>query len=97
MVQTNKFFIEEVKMPEISRFYGIVVAIFLIHSEHNPPHFHAKYGKYAIEVNINTLEVIAGEFPPTALSLLKKWAKLHQNELKEIWKTQKFKKIKPLQ
>jgi hypothetical protein len=71
-------------MPEISRFFGIVVAIFLRHSEHCPPHFHARYNKHSVEVNIDTLEVVAGEFPPRALNRLKKWAKQHQPELREI-------------
>lgn len=30
-------------MPEISRFFGIVIAMY--YNEHNPPHFHARYGE----------------------------------------------------
>jgi len=37
-------------MPEISRFYGIVVKMF--HNDHHPPHFHAKYGNDRMIVNI---------------------------------------------
>ncbi|MDR1292850.1 MAG: DUF4160 domain-containing protein [Clostridiales Family XIII bacterium] len=34
-------------MPEITRFYGVVIKMFFIQSEHNPPHFHALYGEYS--------------------------------------------------
>jgi hypothetical protein len=40
-------------MPEVSRFYGIIVRIF--YDDHNPPHFHAEYGEHEVLVNINTL------------------------------------------
>ncbi len=52
-------------MPEISRFYGIVIRIF--YSDHFPPHFHVEYGEYETLVDINTLAVIAGKLPPRAL------------------------------
>ena len=42
-------------MPEVSRFYGIVVKIFS--DDHNPPHFHAEYGEHEVLVNINTLAI----------------------------------------
>jgi hypothetical protein len=85
-------------MPEISRFYGIVIYIFS--NDHNPPHFHAKYGEYEILVNINNLSVLFGKFPSRALGLTIEWASLHQKELKTLWeelrKGQPAKKIKPL-
>jgi len=31
-------------MPEISRFFGIVIAVF--YADHAPPHFHARYGEH---------------------------------------------------
>lgn len=37
-------------MPEICRFYGIVIALY--YNEHNPPHFHVKYGDTSAEVSI---------------------------------------------
>lgn len=30
-------------MPVISRFHGIVIKMFFIQAEHNPPHIHAPY------------------------------------------------------
>ena len=66
-------------MPEISRFFGIIIAMF--YNEHNPPHFHARYGEHKVEVDIQTLSVLAGKFPPRALGLVIDWASRHQDEL----------------
>lgn len=70
-------------MPEISRFFGIIVAMY--YSDHNPPHFHARYGEFKIEIEICTLTVLAGKFPPRALGLLVEWATQHQEELMADW------------
>lgn len=70
-------------MPEISRFLGIVIAMF--YSEHNPPHFHARYGEYKIEIAIKTLSVLAGKLPPRAMGLVMEWASRHQDELMADW------------
>ncbi|MEI6127371.1 MAG: DUF4160 domain-containing protein, partial [Pseudomonadota bacterium] len=40
-------------MPEISRFFGFVIAIYWM--EHGVPHFHAKYGEYRAEFAISDL------------------------------------------
>ncbi|MDR0676905.1 MAG: DUF4160 domain-containing protein [Elusimicrobiota bacterium] len=84
-------------MPEISRFFGIIVKMYFIGSEHNPPHLHAEYNEYKIEVNINTTKIIAGSLPKREKILLLTWIKEHQAELLEIWYKQKFKKIKSLE
>ena len=52
-------------MPEISRFLGIVIAMY--YNEHNPPHFHARYGQFKIEIAIKTLTVLAGKLPPKSI------------------------------
>lgn len=51
-------------MPEVSRFYGIVVRIF--YDDHNPPHLHAEYGEHEVLVNINTLAILSGNLPARA-------------------------------
>jgi hypothetical protein len=79
-------------MPEISRFYGIVIKMYF--ADHPPPHFHAEYGGDEILVNIETLAVIAGKFPPRALGLVTEWASLHQAELLALW--QKAQNLEPL-
>lgn len=70
-------------MPEVSRFYGIVIRIF--YGDHNPPHFHAEYGEHEILVNINTLAILGGSLPARALGLVTEWASLHQRELHAAW------------
>ena len=72
-------------MQEISRFLGIV--IFMNFNEHNPPHFHARYGDYEIIVNINNKEV-EGKFPNRAMALVMEWYEQNKKELMEIivWK-----------
>ena len=68
--------------------------------DHLPPHFHAEYGDLELIVNINTLAIVQGKFPPRALGLVMEWAALHQTELKADWEKAKSKqsvdKISPL-
>ena len=83
-------------MPEIARFYGLVIKMFFMQSEHNPPQVHALYGEYMGEFDINTLEMLQGDLPPRAVGLVKEWASLHQSELLEMRNTQKIHKLQPL-
>jgi hypothetical protein len=70
-------------MPEISRFFGIVIRMFF--NDHQPPHFHAEYGEYEALIEIETLAVCRGELPPRVLGLVFEWAMLHRNELRRDW------------
>jgi uncharacterized protein DUF4160 len=70
-------------MPEIARFYGIVIRMYF--NDHNPPHFHAMYGEHLALVNIHTLTVFGGHLPPRALSMVIEWATQHRDELLEDW------------
>ena len=76
-------------MPEISRFLGIIIAMF--YNDHSPPHFHAIYGEYEITVEIDS-GVINGRFPRRALRLVFEWFELHKEELLDNWKLAKDKK-----
>ncbi|MBK9109668.1 MAG: DUF4160 domain-containing protein [Saprospiraceae bacterium] len=69
-------------MPEISRFYGLVIMMFF--NEHNPPHFHVTYGNYKAIVDIND-EVIIGFMPKRALKILFEWMEIHKEELILNW------------
>jgi hypothetical protein len=69
-------------MPVISRFLGIVIAMYW--DDHVPAHFHAKYGEYEITVDIHT-GVVAGRFPKRALRHVLEWYELHKDELLEDW------------
>ncbi len=85
-------------MPEICRFYGIV--IYMYWTDHAPPHFHAKYGEFEAQFLIENFALYKVKIPSSAMSLVVEWASQHQAELLENWeKSQKiipFKKIEPL-
>ena len=81
-------------MPEIARFYGIVIKLFF--GDHPPPHFHAIYGEYVGLFDIETLEMIEGDLPKRAKKLVVEWATLNKNELKKMWDIQEFHKLPPL-
>ena len=83
-------------MPMISSFYGIIIKMYFRQTEHNPPHIHAIYGEYIGVIEINTGNIIEGNLPEKAITLVREWIYLYQNELLRIWNTQEFKKIPPL-
>jgi hypothetical protein len=69
-------------MPIISRFLGIIIAMYW--DDHPPPHFHAKYGEY--EITINILDgVVEGKFPRRALRLVLEWYEAHKEALLKNW------------
>lgn len=84
-------------MPVLSRFYGIIIRMYFQQSEHNPPHIHAIYNEYVAAIDINNKVIIEGELPSKALELVMTWIEIHNEELLEIWNTQNFKVIKPLE
>lgn len=85
-------------MPEISRFFGIIIAMF--HREHHPPHFHARYGEYEATIRISDFVILEGYLPPRALGLVIEWASMHKEELFKDWELAMKKKpllpIEPL-
>ncbi|HHH75881.1 MAG TPA: DUF4160 domain-containing protein [Phycisphaerae bacterium] len=85
-------------MPEVSRFLGIVIAMYF--KDHAPPHFHAKYGSQRAALSIEDLRIIEGKLPPRIISLVLEWAFLHRDELMSNWdlarKQQAIEKIAPL-
>ena len=84
-------------MPVLSQFYGIIIKMYFQRSEHNPPHFHIVYGDYEAECSILTGRIIAGTIPVRAKRLVCRWMSIHRDELLEIWNTQQFHKIAPLE
>ena len=83
-------------MPEVARFYGIVVKMFFKPKEHEPSHIHAIYGEYIGIFDLTTLEMSDGDLPSTAQRLVKEWLVQHQDKLKEMWETQQIIKLPPL-
>ncbi|MDQ3022399.1 MAG: DUF4160 domain-containing protein [Bacteroidota bacterium] len=86
-------------MPQISRFFGIIISMYF--DDHNPPHFHARYGEFESLIAINDFSILEGNLPSRALSLVIEWASINKNLLKENWELIENNKspnpIKPLQ
>jgi hypothetical protein len=85
-------------VPEISRFLGIVIAMY--YRDHVPAHFHAIYGEFEITVQIDT-GIVEGKFPGRALAHVQEWRQLRRAELLEAWKLARsgvpLSKIEPLE
>ena len=86
-------------MPEISRFFGIIIAMY--YKDHDPPHFHAKYAGQRASFAISDLRIIEGSLPRRAVSLVLEWAFEHRQELMENWqwaeRGENLLKIQPLE
>ena len=86
-------------MPEISRFFGIVIGMFW--DEHRPPHFHVRYGAHQASVGIHDLTVIEGRLPPRVRGLVVEWAVQNQKALLRNWgcveRGRPLRKIPPLE
>lgn len=86
-------------MPEISRFLGIIIAMY--YNDHNPPHFHARYNNYQATISIENLALTEGTLPPKVLGIVMEWASIHKTELLQNWKLAKemepLNPIKPLE
>ncbi|MDI6733280.1 MAG: DUF4160 domain-containing protein [Planctomycetota bacterium] len=70
-------------MPEICRFFGIIIALY--YNDHEPPHFHAKYGEQVSAFSISELKLIEGSLPKRIISLVLEWAFEHREELMQDW------------
>ena len=81
-------------MPVISRFFGISIVMY--HRDHQPPHFHAKYGDSEATIEIETGSV-EGSLSRRVLQLVNEWRELHQPELLEDWQLARSNKpLKPI-
>lgn len=70
-------------MPEVSRFFGIVIQMYF--ADQPPPHFHAIYGADQAQVLIKPAGLLSGLLSARALALVVEWARLHETELLENW------------
>ena len=77
-------------MPEISRFFGIVIAIY--YKEHQPAHFHAKYENQTGVFSITDLKLIEGNLSKRVISLVLEWAFENRDELMVNWELAMAKK-----
>ena len=80
-------------MPELSRFFGIIIKMYFLQSEHNPPHIHAKYNEYEGIFNIATGEMTRGNLPKNAIRLVKEFISQHRDRLLSMWEKQDFEEL----
>ncbi|MBC8603382.1 DUF4160 domain-containing protein [Parabacteroides acidifaciens] len=84
-------------MPEICRFFGIIITMFV--DDHNPPHFHVRYGDYQAIITIEK-GIVKGEIPGSVLKNVFCWMDLHKDELMANWMRlqngEEVQKINPL-
>lgn len=85
-------------VPTISRFYGIVIAMFF--DDHGYPHFHARHAGAEAKVRFDEVEVMESSLDVRQLRLVLAWAELHRDELMENWRRasvgEKLMEIEPL-
>ncbi len=84
-------------MPALSRFYGIIIRMYYQQAEHNPPHVHALYDGRMAAVIIETGEVMEGVLPPKALAMVQEWIRVYRSDLLQMWETQTFRPLPPLE
>ncbi len=86
-------------MPEICRFFGIIILIY--YRDQPPPHFHVRYGEQKAIISIETLTLIRGKLSPRVFGMVMEWATLHRSELMENWhlarQHQPLRKVEPLE
>jgi hypothetical protein len=88
-------------VPVISMFYGIIVRMFNFDNQkHNTPHVHAEYQDQSAVFDIETGEIIQGDFNNRKARLVQAWIEIHKEELLANWQLavsgEKIFKIKPL-
>ena len=72
-------------MPELCRFYNIVIKMLYSDNEqHHKPHFHVFYAEYEASIGIDG-ELLAGSLPVKQLRLVQAWAAIHEDELYQAW------------
>lgn len=86
-------------MPEISRFFGIIITMY--YNDHPPPHFHVRYSQQKALIGIQNLTLFEGQLTSRVQGLVIEWATLHQTELRSNWElarqNEPLQKIPPLE
>ncbi|MBR1926761.1 MAG: DUF4160 domain-containing protein [Bacteroidales bacterium] len=84
-------------MPEICRFYGIIIRMFFKPREHDPAHIHAVYNEFIGIFDIHTYEMTEGDLPAKAQSLVREWLMMNSEKLQKMWDTQIVSRLEPLE
>lgn len=72
-------------VPELSRFFGVVIRMYTERGSGHVPHFHAYYQGMAASFSLDPLELIVGELPIRQRRLVEAWAEIHAAELRDTW------------
>ena len=70
-------------MPEISRFFGIIIRMY--YDDHAPPHLHAEYQGRKALLDFHGNVVRGSLASRAALRLVREWIDVHPAELQEDW------------
>jgi hypothetical protein len=74
-------------VPEVSRFFGIIIRMYAeAGGSHHRPHLHAYYQDDVAIFAIDTIDLLAGSLPRPQQRLVEAWAELHQEELQANWR-----------
>ena len=84
-------------MPVISRFYGIVIKMYLRQKEHNPPHIHAIYGEYVGMFSLQDGEMFEGDILNKGQIFVKEFIEYYRERLLRMWETQEFEVLPPIE
>ena len=84
-------------MPVISRFYGITIKMYLRQKEHNPPHIHASYGEHIGLFSLGDGVMFEGDIPAKGQQMVKAFIEYYRDRLLEMWKTQRFEMLPPIE
>lgn len=88
---------EELLIPVIFRFHGIVIKMYLRQKEHNPSHIHAIYGDYIGMFSLLDGEMFEGDIPSKEQKLIKTFVLKYGEELLKMWNTQQFSTLPPIE
>lgn len=84
-------------MPVISRFNGITIKMYLRQKEHNPPHIHAIYGDTIGMFSLSNGDMFEGDMSLKAQQSVRQFIFYYRDKLIEMWETQKFEMLPPLE
>ena len=72
-------------MPELSRFFGIIIRMYVEAGPHHSKHFHAYYQESSVVVGIEPIAILSGSLPIRQQRFVEAWAEIHQQELLDNW------------
>jgi hypothetical protein len=70
-------------MPEICRFFGIIIQMY--RDDHSPPHIHVRYNEHRGKFDIEMAASIGRKLPRRVHLLVVEWILLNQDSLKALW------------